>query len=199
MLRPAEDRIEKLADALMNIMKDRRLAPALASKIYGKLMFLSSQYFGRLGRALLRAFFRLQHESGRTGLNPQLIAALTFWHGAILNDWANQLVAYWSDGKGNMVTSAMEDTGSYLALSWLDKIGRADKDRMMVLRTGSNYTMQPPSRSAAENLLKETKGYKYAGLEVAVEAGYLVGSVVVDEIINNWERYENNVPGIANE
>ena len=127
------------------------------------------------------------------------IAALTFWHGAILNDWANQLVAYWSDGKGNMVTSAMEDTGSYLALSWLDKIGRADKDRMMVLRTGSNYTMQPPSRSAAENLLKETKGYKYAGLEVAVEAGYLVGSVVVDEIINNWERYENNVPGIANE
>ena len=127
------------------------------------------------------------------------IAALTFWHGAILNDWANQLVAYWSDGKGNMVTSAMEDTGSYLALSWLDKIGRADKDRMMVLRTGSNYTMQPPSRSAAENLLKETKGYKYAGLEVAVEAGYLVGSVVVDEIINNWEQYENNVPGIANE
>ncbi len=127
------------------------------------------------------------------------IAALTFWHGELLNDWANQLVSYWTDGKGNMVTSAMEDTGSYLSLSWLDKIGRVDKDRVMVLRTGSNYTMQPPTRTAAENLLKETKGYKYAGLEVAVEAGYRVGSRVVDEIIDNWQLYRTTVPGVTSE
>lgn len=126
------------------------------------------------------------------------IAALTFWHGALLNDWANQLVAYWTDGKGNMVTSAMEDTGSYLSLSWLDRIDRVDKDRVMVLRTGSNFTMQPPSRTAAENLLKETQGYKYAGLEIAIEAGYLVGSRVVDEIVNNWENYADKVPGQGN-
>ena len=127
------------------------------------------------------------------------IAALTFWHGKLLNDWANRLVSYWTDGKGNMVTSAMEDTGSYLSLSWLNKIGRVDKQRVMVLRTGSNYTMQPPTRTAAENLLKETKGYKYAGLEVAVEAGYRVGSRVVDEIIDNWQIYEANVPGVPDE
>jgi len=127
------------------------------------------------------------------------IAALTFWHGKLLNDWANRLVSYWTDGKGNMVTSAMEDTGSYLSLSWLNKIGRVDKQRVMVLRTGSNYTMQPPTRTAAENLLKETKGYKYAGLEVAVEAGYRVGSRVVDEIIDNWRIYEANVPGVPDE
>ena len=127
------------------------------------------------------------------------IAALTFWHGKLLNDWANRLVSYWTNGKGNMVTSAMEDTGSYLSLSWLNKIGRVDKQRVMVLRTGSNYTMQPPTRTAAENLLKETKGYKYAGLEVAVEAGYRVGSRVVDEIIDNWQIYEANVPGVLDE
>ena len=127
------------------------------------------------------------------------IAALTFWHGKLLNDWANRLVSYWTDGKGNMVTSAMEDTGSFLSLSWLNKIGRVDKQRVMVLRTGSNYTMQPPTRTAAENLLKETKGYKYAGLEVAVEAGYRVGSRVVDEIIDNWRIYEANVPGVLDE
>lgn len=122
------------------------------------------------------------------------IAALTFWHGALLNDWANQLVRYWTDGEGNMVTSAMEDTGTYLSLSWLDSIGRVDKDRLMVLRTGSNFTMQPPSRTAAENLLKKTKGYRYAGLEIAVEAGYRVGSVVVDEIVSNWDRYQDSPP-----
>ena len=122
------------------------------------------------------------------------IAALTFWHGALLNDWANRLVEYWTDGKGNMVTSAMEDTGSYLSISWLDKIERADKDRFMVLRMGSNFTMQPPTRSAAENLLKETKGYKYAGLEIAVESGYLVASRVVDELLENWDQYEDIIP-----
>ncbi len=127
------------------------------------------------------------------------IAALTFWHGELLNDWANQLVEYWTDGEGNMVTSAMEDTGTYLSLTWLDKIARVDKDRVMVLRTGSNYTMQPPSRTAAANLLKETKGYKYAGLEVAVEAGYIVGSQVVDELISNWDIYGTSVPGVDGE
>ncbi|MDA0979064.1 MAG: purine nucleoside permease, partial [Proteobacteria bacterium] len=47
------------------------------------------------------------------------VAALTFWHGKILNDYFNQLVSYWTDGKGNMVTSAMEETGTFLSLSWL--------------------------------------------------------------------------------
>lgn len=122
------------------------------------------------------------------------VAALTFWHGALLNEWANRLVEYWTDGKGNMVTSGMEDTGSYLSISWLDKIERADKDRFMVLRMGSNFTMQPPTRTAAENLLKETQGYKYAGLEIAVESGYLVASRVVDELLDNWEQYENTIP-----
>ena len=63
----------------MNVSAQRRLSPALAGKLYGKLMFLSSQYFGRLGRALLRACPRRQHELNRSGLNPQLVAAIRFW------------------------------------------------------------------------------------------------------------------------
>ena len=63
----------------MEVLECGSLTPALAGKLYGKLMFLSSQYFGRLGRALLRAFSRRQHESGRRGLNPQLTMALKFW------------------------------------------------------------------------------------------------------------------------
>jgi purine nucleoside permease len=64
----------------------------------------------------------------------------------------------------------------------------------MVLRMGSNFTMQPPTRSAAENLLKETKGYKYAGLEIAVESGYIVASKVVDELLENWDLHEDTIP-----
>ncbi|MDX1406357.1 MAG: hypothetical protein R3192_17625, partial [Woeseiaceae bacterium] len=120
------------------------------------------------------------------------LAALTFWHGEILNAWANAWVDYWSDGNGEFVSSAMEETGTFQSLTYLDKIGRVDIDRVMVLRTASNFTMPPPGISAAENLLKENEGY--TGLELAVESAYIVGSIVVDEILDNWSSYETRIP-----
>lgn len=120
------------------------------------------------------------------------LAALTFWHGEILNAWANAWVDYWSDGKGEFVSSAMEETGTFQSLTYLDKIKRANKNRVMVLRTASNYTMPPPGITAAENLLKENEGY--SGLSLAVESAYRVGSVVIDEILDNWSIYEKQIP-----
>jgi len=120
------------------------------------------------------------------------IAALTFWHGARMNEWANRWVHYWSDGETDFVTSAMEETGTYLSIEYLHNAGLVDKNRFMVLRAGSNFTMQPPGVGAAENLLRENEGY--AGMEAALESLYLVGSVVIDEIIFNWARYRDEIP-----
>jgi purine nucleoside permease len=120
------------------------------------------------------------------------LAGMTFWHGKLLNEWADRWVSYWTAGKGNFVTSAMEDTGSYQALTYLHPTGKVDKNRVMVLRTASNYTMPPPGMTAAEHLLKENEGY--AGLEASVEAAYRVGSVVVDKIVRNWPTYRDHAP-----
>ena len=121
------------------------------------------------------------------------LAAMTFWHGEIMNDWANQWVDYWTDGKSEFVTSAMEETGTYQSIQYLDKIGKVDKDRFMVLRAGSNYTMQPAGNTAAESLLSENEGY--AGMLASLESLYLVGGTVLDEITGNWEQYEDTIPG----
>lgn len=121
------------------------------------------------------------------------IAAMTFWHGKLMNDWANRWVSYWSDGETDFVTSAMEDTGTYQALYYLDKINKVDVDRFLVLRGGSNYTMQPPGVTAAENLLKENDGY--AGMEASLENIYITGSIVIDELLSNWDQYAETVPG----
>lgn len=123
------------------------------------------------------------------------LAAMTFWHGKLMNEWANRWVKYWTDGKGEFVTSAMEDTGTFQALTYLHPTGKVNKDRVMVLRTASNYTMQPPGVSAAKNLLKENEGY--AGLQASVEAAYRVGSVVVDEIVAKWPEYREHTPPLA--
>ena len=120
------------------------------------------------------------------------LAAMTFWHGAILNDWANDWVDYWSEGEGEFVTSAMEDTGTMQALTWLTRAGRADRDRLLVLRTASNYTMPPPGIDAATNLLAENEGY--AGLEASLESAFLLGSKVVDALLANWDTYRGRTP-----
>ncbi len=122
------------------------------------------------------------------------IAAMTFWHGELKNKWANELVSYWTDGATDFVTSAMEETGTFQSLTYLDRIDKVDIDRALVLRGGSNFTMQPPNLSAAENLMKESEGY--AGLEVSLENIYLAGSVVLDELIANWDTYETQIPSM---
>jgi purine nucleoside permease len=86
----------------------------------------------------------------------------------------------------------MEDTGTMQALTWLTRAGRADRDRLMVLRTASNYAVPPPGVDAATNLLAETE--RYAGMEASLESAYLVGSKVVDTLVENWDAFRERTP-----
>ncbi|GGA72999.1 purine nucleoside permease [Neiella marina] len=125
-------------------------------------------------------------------LKGDQLAGMTFWHGELLNQWANDWVDYWSDGNGEFVTSAMEDTGTFMSLSFLHNIGKVDKNRVMVLRTGSNYTMPPPGVTAVDNLLMENEGY--AGLDASLESAYLVGTKVMETILADWNTYADEIP-----
>src|SRR5712664_3307947 len=67
-------------------------------------------------------------------LKGDTLSSMTFWHGKLLNEWANDWVNYHTGGKGNYVTTAMEDTGTLQALTFLGQAGRVDRDRVLVLR-----------------------------------------------------------------
>ncbi|TKB04151.1 purine nucleoside permease [Alteromonas portus] len=122
------------------------------------------------------------------------LSASTFWHGEKLNSWANDWVAYWTQGKGNFVTSGMEDSATLQSLTYLDNAGLVDKQRLMILRTASNFTMQPPSLSAAQNLKLESSGEGYAAMGAAIEAAYNVGSRVTNYIVQNWDSTKDSIP-----
>ena len=126
-------------------------------------------------------------------LKGDTLSGMTFWHGKRLNEWANKWTKYWSKGEGEFVTSAMEDTGVMHSLTYLSKIQKVDLNRVMVLRAGSNYTMQPKGQTAVEHLLSENEGY--SGMLVSLEALYAVGSKVVDELLGHWDVYEKKSPG----
>jgi purine nucleoside permease len=126
-------------------------------------------------------------------LKGDTLQSSTFWHGKLLNEWANDWVSYHTKGAANYVTTAMEDTGTLQSLNFLAKAGKVDVSRVLVLRTASNYDSQRPQISAAESLL-ENKAGNYAGFVPSVESAWKVGSTVVHQLLENWAKYKNQLP-----
>lgn len=124
------------------------------------------------------------------------ISASTFWHGRLLDAWAAQWVPYFTGGKGVFATAAMEDTGTLQSLTFLARAGRVDLNRVMVLRTVSNYDRQPRNSTAAENLARQRLG-AYSAYLPALEADYRIGGAVVKELLAHWPTYEARIPSAA--
>jgi purine nucleoside permease len=122
------------------------------------------------------------------------ISSSTYWHGKLLDAWAQQWVPYFTGGQGVFATTAMEDTGTLASLTFLARAGRVDAQRVLVLRAVSNYDRQPEGLSAAESLAQQRVG-AYAAYLPALEAAYRVGHAVVSELLAHWARYEAAIPG----
>jgi purine nucleoside permease len=142
---------------------------------------------------------RSQYDSPNARRSPLVmkgdeLSSSTFWHGKLLNQWANDWVKYHTDGKANYVTTAMEDTGTLQSLTFLARAGRVDLTRVMVLRTASDFDQPVPGMTAAESLAA-TKIGQYSGFLPALEAAWRVGNTVVAALLKNWKEYRDNVPG----
>ena len=119
----------------------------------------------------------------------------TFWIGALLNTWAENWVNYWTSGAGVFVVTSEEDASYMQALSFLNQVHSIDLRRVMVLRGASNYAVPPPGETAAELLAGEVNATGYSGFIESLSSTYAAGSVVVNELSENWHRYRDHVPG----
>jgi purine nucleoside permease len=121
------------------------------------------------------------------------LSASTFWHGSRMEDWANAWTRYYTQGKGNYMVAAMEDSGTLEALTFLGHAGRVDLQRVLVLRTISNYDREPPGVTVAESL-KEMVSGNYSAYLPALEAAELVGDKVVRTLVEHWSDFEFSIP-----
>jgi purine nucleoside permease len=121
------------------------------------------------------------------------LSGSTFWHGELMEQWANAWVRNFIGAKGNFVVTAMEDTGTLQALRMLSQAGRVDLRRVLVLRTVSNYDRQAPGTSAADSL-KQIAGGNYSAYLEALEAAELVGDRVVRDIVEHWGERKSAIP-----
>lgn len=121
----------------------------------------------------------------------ETLASSTYWHGDLMNQWANDWVRVYAGGDSNFMTSGMEDAGTLTALTRLARLGKVDTDRVMILRTVSNYTTPPAGKAPAWST---TAPYPDAGYP-ALDAAYRVGRQVVDHIVDHWDDTRSTIPG----
>ena len=118
-----------------------------------------------------------------------------FFHGAQMMRWAEDWVKIYTHGKGSLAMSDCEDQGVCLAVQRLGMMGKVDSNRLLILRTACNYILPPPGVTTADSLfgdtVSDTGGNAYIP---ALEADYRVGHVVVQNLLQGWAKYRDQIP-----
>ena len=117
------------------------------------------------------------------------LGSVRYWHGPERTQWARDWVKLWTGGRGTFATTSMEAQAYAGSLTRMAAQGFVDLNRVMVLRTASNYCMPPPGDS-----VMTTIGDESLGTTAALEAAYRTGSAVAHELLAHWDRYEGQVP-----
>jgi purine nucleoside permease len=129
-------------------------------------------------------------------LEGDVLATDTFWIGDLLNTWAENWISYWTVNRGSFAMADFEDAGVGQALQFLSQASRADQNRLLVLRSASNYTIQPQGQTPAQFLASENAG-GLSGFQEALNDVYDIGSVVVKTLSSHWSTYAKQIPPSA--
>lgn len=117
----------------------------------------------------------------------------TFWTGDLFNTWAENWITYWTGGQGHFAMADFEDTAIGQGLQFLSQVKRADQNRFMVLRGGSDYNVQAQGQTPAQYLAAFNSG-GFSGFQEALNNLYQVGSIVVPHLSRNWDTCGNQTP-----
>lgn len=118
-----------------------------------------------------------------------ILTSDTYWHGKMLSECGEWWTEQFTGGQGNYCMTAMEDTGTLTALSRLAAAGRVDLNRVMVLRTASDFDQPYPGQTSQQAIQADCGGYT-----LAIQNVYRVGSVVAQHIITHWDEWKDGVP-----
>jgi purine nucleoside permease len=164
-----------LAEAAYQLSKDVELADSEAARAY-------------------RAHFAGPVASGAPHvIKADSISSETFFGGRILSDWLSWWTRQWTDGRGIYGMSDNEDHGTMTSLRRLAAAKLINWDRVMVLRTASDFDQPYPGRSALQAIGDSSSEGLPIAMDIALQNAYRAGSAVTREIIRNWQVWEAGV------
>lgn len=123
-------------------------------------------------------------------LMGETLGARRYWHGEPRTRWAEDWVRLWTAGQGLFVMTNMESQVYEKEMLVLAAQGFVDANRIMVLRTASNFSEPPPGTGVTASI-----GDEEPGQVAAFDSNQRVGAPVLHELLAHWDRYETTIPG----
>ena len=106
----------------------------------------------------------------------------SYWHGRASSARADEITAVY--GAGTYMVTQMEDNAFGVVAMNYDLL-----DRLLVCRDVVNYDQPAPGQSVRESLDASSGAFS-----MGMKNGFAVSSVVVDEIVANWDTYKTRTP-----
>lgn len=121
----------------------------------------------------------LEKPSVRMGVS---ITGDSYWHGGASSARADEITAAY--GAGTYMVTQMEDNAfGVVAMNY------GLLDRLLVCRDVVNYDQPYPGQSVRESLDASSGAFS-----IGMKNGFAVSSVVIDEIVANWDTYKTTIP-----
>ena len=112
----------------------------------------------------------------------------TFWAGSKIAQAMQKHAALLTQGKAKICTTQMEDNASLTALKRASQANRLDFDRVLVLRTASNFDQETPESTPLTTLTQSKAGYKPATVNA-----YRVAHAVSYAISHHWSDWKDGI------
>jgi len=120
----------------------------------------------------------------------ETLGSLRYWHGDARTRWAEDWVKLWTKGQGRFAMTNMESQTNQQVMRTFGAQGLVDLNRILVLRTASNFSEPPPGVPVTASI-----GDEEPGQVAAFDSNQRVGAPVLHELLAHWDRYENHIPG----
>lgn len=137
------------------------------------------------------AEFRKLYDAGTaaTGL-PAVVScdsltSDTYFTGNTLGDYFSQLASVMTNGSAQYCSTAQEDNASLEVLVRMSKAGLVDYERVVVMRTISDFARPPPS--LANDTVSFFTDSDQGGIGASLSNLVIAGLPLVEDIINNWD------------
>ncbi|EEQ40605.1 hypothetical protein CLUG_04733 [Clavispora lusitaniae ATCC 42720] len=108
-----------------------------------------------------------------------------YFTGNVLGDYFSFYASLMTNGSATYCSTAQEDNASLEAITRLTKAGLADFNRVMVMRTISDFSRPPPSM--ADKAVEFFNNPNDGGADAAFDNLVVAGLPIVKDILENWD------------
>ncbi|CAI5760696.1 unnamed protein product [Candida verbasci] len=165
----------------------------LNEKLRDQAFKLASKVKLNNGNELNKKFRKLYNETAARS-NPKVVKCdvLTsdnYFTGPVLNDYFNSFTNLLTNGSAKYCATAQEDNAILETFTRLDKYEIVDYERVIVMRSISDFSTNPPSMNAVDYFFNRKDG----GIQASLDNLVIAGKPIITDIVKNWDKqYKNN-------